>query len=165
MITAVLSVSPGELATSEAPLAYLYEYNTGEKATVISVIGMFAIINGALIQIIMASRVLYGLSSRGQLPNIFGEVHHRTRTPLVATAGATAIVLLLALVGRLASLAEITSVIMLAIFSMVNLALWRVKQQDPKPNGVRVFPSWMPIIGFLVSFAFVLSELINFVRT
>lgn len=165
MVTAVLSLPPAELASSEAPLALIYEFHTGEKAIVISIIGMFAIINGALIQMIMASRVLYGLSSRGQLPDLLGVVHHRTRTPLVATAVATIIVLILALIGRLASLAEATSVIMLTIFSMVNLALWRIKRRDPHPVGVRIFPTWIPITGFFVSFAFVVGEVINFVRT
>jgi amino acid transporter len=165
MVTAVLSIPPAEFASSEAPLARLYEYHTGEKAIIISVIGMFAIINGALIQMIMASRVLYGLSSRGQLPDLLGVVHHRTRTPLIATAVATVIVLILSLTGRLASLAEATSIIMLMVFSIVNLALWRIKRRDPNPVDVRVFPAWVPVTGFSVSFVFVLIEVINFVRT
>ena len=163
MVTAVLSLTPAELAFSEAPLAQIYEHHTGEKAVVISIIGMFAIINGALIQMIMASRVLYGLSSRGQLPDLLGIVHHRTRTPVIATIVATVIVLILALIGRLASLAEVTSVIMLTIFSIVNLSLWKIKQRDPHPVGVRIFPSWIPIIGFFVSFAFVLGEVISLI--
>jgi APA family basic amino acid/polyamine antiporter len=85
IVTALLFLTPAELASSEAPLAHLYEYHTGEKAIVINIIGMFAIINGALIQMIMASPVLYGLSSRAQLPNLLSVVHHRTRTPLIGT--------------------------------------------------------------------------------
>ncbi len=165
MITAVLSLTPVELMSSEAPIAMLYEHHTGEKAVVISIIGMFAIINGALIQMIMASRVLYGLSSRGQLPDLLSVVHHRTRTPLIATAMVTVIVLIFASIGRLASLAEATSIIMLLVFSIVNLALWRIKRRDPHPAEVRVFPLWIPIAGFFVSFAFVLSEAINLVGT
>ena len=164
MVTVVLSLPPEELSSSEAPLAQIYELHTGKKAIVISIIGMFAIINGALIQMIMASRVLYGLSSRGQLPDLLGVVHHRTRTPLVATAVATVIVLMLALLGRLGSLAEATSVIMLMIFSIVNLALWKIKRRDPHPVDVKIFPSWIPIIGFFVSFGFVASEVINFFK-
>ena len=161
MVTAVLSLTPAELATSTAPLAQIYEHHTGEKAVVITIIGMFAIINGALIQMIMVSRVLYGLSSRGQLPDVLGIVHHRTRTPVVATIVATVIVLVFALIGSLTSLAETTSVIMLIIFSLVNLALWRIKRRDPNPVGVRTFPSWIPITGFLVSLGFVLNEVIS----
>jgi amino acid transporter len=163
MTSIILSLPPNELALSEAPLAHIYKHHTGEDAVVISIIGMFAIINGALIQIIMASRVMYGLSSRGQLPNFLGKVYQRTRTPLVATAWATTIVLVLALFGRLASLAEATSVIMLIIFSIVNLALWRVKRRDPPPTNGRTFPIWVPIIGFIVSSGFVIGKFISLI--
>ncbi len=161
MTTAVLSLTPAELAGSKTPLVKLYEYHTDGNATLISVIGMFAILNGALIQMIMASRVIYGMSSRAQLPAFLATVNQRTQTPLIATVIVTAIVLLLALVGRLASLAEITSTIMLVIFSLVNLALWRIKYKDPRPEGVRIFPLWIPVTGFFVSSAFVLKEIVK----
>ena len=163
MITSVMTISPEVLATSEAPLALIYEYHTGEQAVIITIIGMFAIINGALIQMIMASRVFYGLSSRGQLPAVLQFVHPKTRTPLVATLVATVIVLILASLGRLASLAEATSVIMLIVFSMVNLALWRIKRRDPNPVDIIVFPLWIPIAGFFVSCGFVLSSLLHYI--
>jgi len=161
IITAVLSMPPSELAKSTAPLAEIYQFHTGEKAIVISVIGIFAIINGALIQMIMASRVLYGLSSRGLLPRSLSSVHKQTQTPLIATAIVTFIVLIVALIGRLTSLAELTSIIMLSIFSMVNFSLWRVKQHDPDPGDIKTYPAWIPIVGFLVSSAFVLSKLLS----
>ena len=163
MITSVMTISPEMLASSEAPLALIYEYHTGEQAVIISIIGMFAIINGALIQMIMASRVFYGLSSRGQFPAVLQFVHPKTRTPLVATLVATVIVLILASIGRLATLAEATSVIMLIVFSLVNLALWRIKRRDPNPVNIIVFPLWIPIAGFFVSCAFVLSNLLHYI--
>ena len=163
MITSVMTISPEVLATSEAPLALIYEHHTGQKAVVISIIGMFAIINGALIQMIMASRVFYGLSSRGQLPAVFQFIHPKTRTPLVATLVATIIVLILASIGRLATLAEATSVIMLIVFSMVNLALWRIKLRDPSPADTIIFPFWIPIAGFFVSCGFILSSLLHYI--
>ncbi len=159
MITALSSLTPTELANSEAPLALIYEYHTEENAFVISIIGMFAIINGALIQMIMASRVLYGLSSRRQLPTVLSIIYPRTHTPLIATVVVTIITLMLALIGRLGSLAEATSLIMLTIFSLVNLALWRIKRRDPHPDGVKIFPIWVPITGFFISITFVLIEI------
>jgi amino acid transporter len=127
----------------------------------ISIIGMLAMINGALIQMIMASRVLYGMSSRRLLPPIFSRVNKRTQTPLVATVLATAIVLILSVYGSLATLAEATSVIILIVFSLVNLSLLRVKRKDPKPDGLIVFPVIVPALGFLVSISFVVAELIS----
>jgi len=107
--------------------------------------------------------VFYGLSSRGQLPAVFKFVHPITQTPLVTTLAATVIVLVLSTVGRLATLAEITSVIMLIVFSMVNLALWRIKRRDPNPADTIVFPFWIPIAGFFVSGAFVLSSPLHYI--
>lgn len=161
MVAAVLSIPPQQLATSDIPLAYLYEFNSGNNAMVIMFIGMFAVINGALIQIIMASRVLYGLSYRGQLPRRLSFIHHRTQTPIVTTLIATSIVFLLALVGGLSTLAEITSIIMLMIFSIVNLSLWRIKKREPHPPATVTFPRWVPLTGLLISSGFVLLKLLS----
>lgn len=158
-LAALLSLTPEELAASSAPLATLYEKHTGEEAYAIGVIAMFAIINGALIQIVMASRVLYGLANRGQLPAALARVNARTRTPLLATAVATAFVAVLALIGRLGGLAAATSIIMLSIFTAVNLSLWRIKGRDTAPPESIHFPRWMPLAGAILSAGFVIREL------
>ena len=159
MFIAILSIPPVEIAQSKAPLATLYSFHTGQEATLISFIGMFAIIDGALIQIIMASRVLYGLSCRGQLPALLGRVHPRTQTPLYATAIAVICVLTFALIGRLGSLAELTSLLMLTVFSLVNLSLWRIKKWQPDSGSLINLPRWVPLFAFIVSSTFVLIEL------
>jgi len=161
MITAVLAVPPEQLASTEAPLAFLYQHFTGNDATLISIIGLLAIINGALIQMIMASRVMYGLGSRGQLPAVLSFVHPDTQTPLIATFVATITVLILALIGHLTILAEITSLIMLSIFSMINLALLRIKKRSPSTGGSINFPRWIPLSGFIVSLSFLVLTLVN----
>lgn len=161
MSTAVLAMDPQELAESPLPLVSLYQHYTGGDATIISIIGLFALINGALIQLIMASRVLYGMSSRKLLPAIISTVNKRTRTPLVATGLATMAILLLAISGTLASLAEATSLIMLTVFALVNLSLLYVKRRHPDPQGMIVFPWIVPLLGFVVSAAFIVSEFIS----
>lgn len=159
LLVAVIAMEPRALAASEAPLAALYSHGTGKEATILSLIGMFAIINGALIQVIMASRLLYGLASQHQLPAILGRVNARTRTPLPATALVTAAVLGLALCGDLGPLAAATSLLMLTVFALVNLALLGVKRRSPRPAGIQVYPRWVPAIGFLLSIGFVIAEL------
>lgn len=158
-VTAVLAVPPDELALSGAPLALIYQRGTGGSAAVISLISIFALLNGALIQVIMSSRVLYGLSSRGDVPAVLGRVNPVTRTPLVATALSTALILALALWLPIEPLAEATSVIMLFVFALVNLALVLIKRYEPRPPGVWVFPAWVPVAGFLVSSAFLAFEI------
>ena len=159
MMSALLTLSPQTLHDSSAPLATLYQAHTGRSPAVIGIIALFAIINGALVQMIMASRVLYGLSSRRQLPAVLGRINARTRTPLIATAVAASLMLGLALYGRLADLATATSALMLTIFALVNLSLWRLKGRESAPPDMLVFPRFVPGLGFLLSVGFVLREL------
>ncbi|MDH3981120.1 MAG: amino acid permease, partial [Gammaproteobacteria bacterium] len=63
-VVAVTAVAPDQLAGADAPMAFIYSNATGRDPVLISLISLFAIVNGALIQIIMAARVLYGLSNR-----------------------------------------------------------------------------------------------------
>ena len=159
MMVAVLTVSPSELAKSDAPLPLVYRQLTGEDSTLISVIGLFAIINGALIQIIMAARVLYGQATMGQLPKVLDHINVRTQTPLIATALVTSLVLVLALIGDLAGLARTTSILMLTVFAFINLALWQIKRRDPNLADFKPLPIWIPVVGFFVSSGIVLNEL------
>jgi APA family basic amino acid/polyamine antiporter len=154
-LVAVLAVPPAELSGQGAPLAYIYEVNTGRKPVIITLIGMFAVVNGALIQIIMASRILYGMSRQGWLPAIIGRVHPITQTPHIATLLVTAAILAFALWLPLLTLARITSFITLLIFSLVNLALVRVKLRDPHPKGVIVYPIWIPAAGLMANLVFI----------
>lgn len=158
-LVSVLSVPVQELAGDTAPLARVYSHATGESPILISLISMIAVINGALIQIIMASRVLYGLSWQGWLPEWLSYVHPARQTPLFATMCVVILILVLALWLPLVTLVKVTSLITLLVFALVNLSLWRVKRHDRHPAGIMVFPLWVPISGFVVSSAFVVFQL------
>lgn len=164
MVTAVtvLSVPLDELAASEAPLSFVFEHISGVSPVIITVIAIAATLNGVIIQIIMASRVLYGLARQGNAPAIFGNVNERTRTPLLATAVITIIVFILAISAPLEHLAEWTSRIVLLIFAMVNGALFLLKlKNDYAQPGL--FSTWIgiPILGFLTSIALFAGQLIS----
>jgi len=158
-VVAVLTVPAGALAGSEAPLALVYQMATGEAPHFITVISLAAVINGALIQVVMASRVLYGMAEQGWIPDWFGRVHPVTRTPLQTTLLVTAVILILALLLPLLTLANITSLITLSVFSLINLSLLRVKRRDPHPEGVYTFPFWLPLLGLLASVGMILLQL------
>jgi amino acid transporter len=123
----LVTASPAELSDSKAPLALVFERLTGASPRVMSLIAIVATLNGIIVQIIMSSRVLYGLARQGELPPAFGRVHRVTRTPLFATGFTTLAVLLLALLLPLHHLADLTSRITLVVFAMVNLSLVRIK--------------------------------------
>jgi basic amino acid/polyamine antiporter, APA family len=160
-VIAVLAVPLDELISHEAPLALIYERNTGRPATILSMIGIIAVLNGALIQIIMASRVLYGLGVQSLLPGVLATVNERTQTPLVATTVVVGIILILALGFGLASLAATTSLITLTIFAVVNGALIRIRLRDGRPATGTSYPLAVPILGLLVSVGFLVIGLMG----
>jgi amino acid transporter len=158
-LVAVSSVPGDLLAASEAPLAFVYQHVTGREPVAISVISMFAVINGALIQIIMASRVCYGMGRKGWLPLLFARVHDVTRTPVIATVTVAVLVLAMALWLPLETLAKATSYFLLLVFSLVNLALWRLKGRGVQPSGIIQVPRWVPACGCVASASFLLMQL------
>ena len=150
MVTAVavLSVPLEQLAQSRAPLSFVFGHLTGASSAAISCIAIVATLNGVIIQIIMASRVLYGLGKQGALPKAFARISAITRTPLISTFFVTTLVLLLALTFPLEGLAEMTSRIVLIIFALVNLALIRLKlRRNEAATGAFSVRIWRPICG------------------
>jgi amino acid transporter len=157
---AVVSVPPAELAASPAPMALAFERLTGASPRVMSAIAVVATLNGIIVQIILASRVLYGLSRQGTLPPALQEVSPATRTPLLATAVTAALVLAFALLLPLERLAEITSRLTLALFALVNLALVRIKARElVPPRGIWVVPAWVPWAALASCIALLAADL------
>lgn len=149
-LLAVAAATPDELAASSAPLTLVFERVSGLPGHWVSVIAILSVLNGALIQIIMVSRVLFGLSRRKWLPGILGSVHPRTHTPVTAILIAAAIIVVLTLTLELENLALATSFLTLVIFAAVNAALLRVKQTRSRgPDGTFRVPAIVPVLGIL----------------
>jgi APA family basic amino acid/polyamine antiporter len=122
-VVAIMSLPLSELARSEAPLALIIERNSTIPAELMAAISIIAIINGALIQIIMVSRVLYGMAGKKLAPQRLRYVHPVTRTPLVATLLTGIIVVSFALWLPISTLAKTTSSLILVVFTLVNISL------------------------------------------
>lgn len=161
-LVATLSVPAQQLAASDAPLALIYQHVTGRDPVVITQVALFAVINGALIQIIMAARIFYGMSHQGWLPPLLSRVHPRTQTPVIATLLVASLVALMALWLPLVALAKLTSFIVLLVFALINASLLRIKQLDPEPHGIRTIPAWIPLLALLCTVALSLAELLSY---
>jgi len=157
-VLAVLALPMQQLVASEAPFATLMEIY-GYSPTLISLVSLIAIINGALVQVIMASRVLYGLARQGGAPSYLASVNLTTRTPVIATVLVTLIVAVLALLFPLASLAKMTSIIVLAVFVLVNVSLIKIKIDDDKSPESFAVPLFVPFGGALLSAALLLMAI------
>ena len=161
-IVAIMLMSPQELAASSAPLAIIYQTTTGQSPVVITIISLISVINGALIQVIMASRVLYGMSQRKWLPEKIGTVNKTTHTPLIATVLVVGFASFFALIFPLLSLAKITSFITLGVFMLINFALIKIKYSKGAHAGFTV-PLWVPIFGGVSTLLFILYLLTTFI--
>ena len=157
----VLSVPIDELSSSRAPLGLVFNKITGYSADAISSIAIVATLNGVIVQIIMASRVLYGLGKQGAIPSVFGQVNTKTRTPLFATCVVAGIILILALFVPLQHLAEMTSRVVLTIFMIVNAALIAMKMRgEPAPADAFIVGTWVPVIGCAICALALASDLV-----
>ena len=150
-LVSISVISVDELSHSHAPLAKVYETATHNKATILSIIALFAVINGALVQIIMASRLFYGMSMQGWMPHFLSHVHPKTHTPIYSTVIAGVIVFFLSTSFPIVTLAQSSSFLIFIIFTLVNISLIIIKLTDPHPKGIRVFPMAIPIIAILLN--------------
>lgn len=162
-VVAVILISPQALASSDAPLAMLYEKTTGQTPVVITIISLVSVINGMLIQMIMASRVLYGMSRKNWIPGKIGEINPVTHTPINATAILSILILVFALLLPLLSLAKITSFFTLIIFMLINFALIKIKSSKREHDGFTVY-LWVPVVGGVSTLIFIAYLSINLIK-
>jgi amino acid transporter len=156
-ISAVALVSPADLTEGDAPLLKVVE--AGAPAfplTIFAFITMFAVANSALINMLMASRLLYGMAKQQVLPPVLGRVLQGRRTPWVAILFTTAIATgLLIFVGRssnagsqLSLLGGTTALLLLAVFTVVNICCLVLRKDRVEGKHFRA-PTPLPIIGAL----------------
>lgn len=149
---------------SDAPFAEVARNDAHLSLPLITAISIAAITNGALIQIVMGSRVLYGLANRRMAPRALARVSVTTRTPIVATIAVSITVLLFALVLPLTTLARLTSSVVLIIFSLMNLSLFALELRERRAGSNRIgtlVKLAIPLIGLCLCIAFLLIQLLN----
>ena len=140
-LVAVMAPDRQAVAVSSAPMAELFRQVTGLPGVPIAFMAAVAMVNGILIQIIMVSRMLYGMANEGLAPRWFAKVSEKHRTPSRATATVAGVVLALALFFPLVHLAEATSLILLGVFTLVNLSLFSLGRYHEDPL-LRRFRWW-----------------------
>ncbi len=156
---AIATVSPAELAQSSAPLSVVYARETGSSAWFLTIIGISAAVNGVIVQIIMGSRVLYGLSRQGWLDSRLATVDAKTKTPVLATTVVVGLMAIGVAFLPLVSLARLTSLIVLSIFALVNASLVLIKRRHKHHDGAITVPSWVPYLGALSASLVIIYEL------
>jgi amino acid transporter len=136
-------------------------------AWLFALIALLAVMNTALINMMMASRLVYGMARERIIPALFGRVQARRRTPVVAIAFTVVLALTLTATGDLGDLADTTVLLLLLVFAVVNVAVLVLRRRpasEPGGDGShdvervegdseRSFraPTWAPVVGAVVS--------------
>ncbi|NRG40816.1 APC family permease [Rathayibacter sp. VKM Ac-2835] len=142
-----IAVPADDLAGSSAPLLDVVTASgAGVPAWLFSVIALIAVANGALLTMIMASRVTYGMAKEGLLPGVLGRVLPKRRTPWVAIAVTTVAAALLTLVGDLATLAETVVLLLLLVFISTNVSVLVLRRDRVEHEHFRVWTA-IPVLG------------------
>ena len=164
-IVAVALVPIGKLEESDTPLG------EGGRAgapglpidTILPFLTMFAVSNTALINMLMASRLIYGMARQHVLPPVLGLVHPKRLSPWVAIIFTTVIAFGLIIYvstsassNAIAILGGTTSLLLLAVFAVVNVAVLVLRRDVRETGGHFKTPTALPVIGFIVSLYLVL---------
>jgi APA family basic amino acid/polyamine antiporter len=146
-IASATALAPEELSKSSGPLlSVVAAAGVGVPDWLFSAIALVAVANGALLTMIMASRLTYGMAEHGLLPAVFGNVLSERRTPWVAIAATTAVAMLLTLVGDLSTLAETVVLLLLFVFISTNVAVLVLRRNTVEHQHFRVW-TVVPVLG------------------
>jgi basic amino acid/polyamine antiporter, APA family len=157
-IIASMAVETQTLADSDGPLLEVVQLGPLAMSTkVFAAIALFAVINGALINLIMASRLLYGMGRQGILPPQLSKVLPGRQTPYVAIGFTTVLVIVLAASGELDTLADMTVLLLLFVFAAVNISVLVLRKDHVGHDHFRA-PTVLPVIGVVVSIAVMFSK-------
>ena len=119
-------------------------------------LAVFAVANTALINMLMASRLLYGLANQDVLPRVLGKVSRKSHAPYVGIAFSTVLALLLIVYVSsraedevVLNLASVTSLLLLVVFLIVNVACLVLRRDNANAGGFRS-PGFTPAVAALL---------------
>lgn len=98
---------------------------------------------------LMASRLLYGMSNERVIPSVFGRVHEGRRTPWVAIVFTSVLAVILVASADITLLGGTTSLLLLIVFTIVTIAVLVLRRRPVEHDHFRA-PSWSPWLGILL---------------
>ena len=145
-VAAVAVVEPATLAGSSGPLLEVVTAAGTVPEWLFSLVALIAVANGALLTMIMSSRLAYGMAEQELLPAALGRVLPRQRTPWVAILATTLVALALLFTGDLAALAETVVLLLLLVFVSTNVAVLVLRRDVVEHPHFRVL-TVVPLLG------------------
>ena len=160
-IVTSMAVATDTLAASDGPLLEVVQLGPlAVETKVFSAIALFALVNGALINMVMASRLVYGMAEQRVVPRWFGKVHPQRRTPWAGILLAGSLAGVLVVIGDLETLADTTVLLLLFAFVAVHLSVLVLRRT---PVDHEHFTAWIgfPVLGALSCGALIVQKLLE----
>src|SRR5688572_26192108 len=147
-ISAITLVPPDQLGEGEAPLLKVVQAGAPNfPLWIFGFITMFAVANSALINMLMASRLVYGMSREHVLPAVLGKVHPTRRTPYIAIGFTSLLAFgLITFVGEIPALGGTTALLLLCVFTVVNVTVLVLRRDAVAHQHFRT-PTVLPVLG------------------
>ncbi|WP_119727852.1 APC family permease [Thermomonospora amylolytica] len=156
--TATMLVPTERLRASSGPLLEVVEVaGLAFPPKLFALIALLAVGNTALINMIMASRLVYGMARERIVPGVFAVVHPTRSTPWPAILFTVALAVLLVSTGDVGGLADTTVLLLLCVFALVNICVLVLRRDRVEHRHYRA-PTWMPALG-AVACLFLISPL------
>ncbi|WP_274559308.1 APC family permease [Streptomyces spiramyceticus] len=115
-----------------------------------ALIALFAVTNSALINIMMASRLCYGMANERILPRGMGRVLARRRTPVVGIVFVSLLAVGLVSTGEIEGLGDTTAFLLLCVFAVVNVAVLVLRKDRVEHEHFRT-PTVLPVLGAITA--------------
>ena len=148
--TATMLVDTQTLMHSSGPLLEVVKVaGLAFPPKLFALIALFAVANTALMNMIMASRLVYGMARQRVVPGFLARVHSFRGTPWVAILFTTAIAVVLVATGDIGGLADTTVLLLLCVFALVNISVLVLRRDRVSHEHFRA-PTWMPVLGAVV---------------
>lgn len=142
-----IALPPDELNESSGPLLQVVQATGfGVPDWLFGLVALIAVANGALLTMIMASRLAFGMAEQSLLPRVLGRVLPNRRTPWVAIVATTVAAMALTLTGDLQSLAETVVLLLLFVFISTNTAVLVLRKDIVEHKHFRV-PTVIPYLA------------------
>jgi amino acid transporter len=160
-VIASMAVPTDRLAASSGPLLeVVVQGPLAVEPKIFAAIALFALVNGALINLIMASRLVYGMAQQGVVPRSLGRVHRERRTPwagILFTAGLAA---LLVCLGDVETLANTTVTLLLLVFIGVHVSVLVLRRSPVEHDHFRAWTA-LPVLGVLTCTGLAIQKLVD----
>ncbi len=160
-LIAGMAVPVDRLSESDGPLLEVVQLGPlAIETKVFSAIALFALTNGALINMIMASRLVYGMAAQGIVPRAMGRVNRNRKTPWVAIVFVAVIAFALVGLGDLESLADTTVLLLLMVFVCVNVAVL-ILRREPVEHEHWHAPTALPVLGAIACLGLIVQKAVE----